>query len=192
MSQQKIQGFRVYTPRNFGSSNTTTRQLVIGVLLEDKNSAFTCPDRYSGEFQLSFQYNTENSYWWKNATLEVRTEKPEVLQIAAKFYTEFAAYCEKNMLPDQTPLVFANFAATKKIPQVWYDANVGRLFTNPQTKSFAWSYNGQPYGNVLATNEKMALAKIRRSYPTGYVELTEQPLDLREYNRFQLGWLLAI
>lgn len=191
MSQQKIQGFRMYQPREFGTG-LNTKELVIAVLLDDKESAFRCPDMYRSEFHIKFRYNVTGQFWWQNAALELETTDPEVVKVAAKFYAEFVAYCEKNILPDQTPLVFADFCALKGIKQVWYEGNTGRLFSNPQTKSFAWSYNGQPYGNVLATNEKMALAKIRRSYPTGYVELTEQPLDLREYNRFQLSWLLTI
>lgn len=188
---QKIQGYRIYQPREYGTG-LNTKELVIAVLLDDKESAFRCPDMYRSEFHIKFRYNVDSQFWWQNSSLEFETSLPDVAKVAAKFYAEFMAYCEKNDF-FQVPFTFVEFAATKQINQVWYEGNTGRLFSNPQTKSFSWSYNGQQhYGNMLATNEKMALAKIRCSYPTGYIELTEQPLDLREYDRYQLSWLLAL
>lgn len=187
---QKIQGFRVYEPREFGTG-LNTKELTIAILLDEKDSARRYPDTYQAEFHINFRYNTTDGFWWLNSELEVKTAKPEIAAFAAKFYAQFVDFCDKNILSDQIPACFVQFCEKKNIPQVWYDGNVGRIFSDPKTKSFSWSYNGQEkYGNVLAMTEKEGLKKIRRSYPKGEIILTEQSLDLREYNRFSADWLV--
>lgn len=183
---QQIQGFRVYQPCEFGTGNST-RELTIAVLLDDKLSARCYLDIYRASFNMLFRYNYAENRWWQRCSFEVRTDIPEIAALAAKFYGEFVAFCGHD---DQTPTKFVEFAASKKVKQVWYEATVGRIFSDPTVKSFRWSYNGQEhYGNVLAHDQKQAMKKIRKSYPSGYIVLTEQPVDLREYDRFDPNWI---
>lgn len=189
--QQQIQGFRVYTPVEFGSGNQT-KQLTIAILLDEKESAKRFPDTYRSEFHLNFRYNYAENRWWTKANLQVDTDQSEIVAMAAKIFADFVTYCE---FEDQTPEKFVAFAKSKKILQVWYESHTGRLFSNPATKSFLWSLNEQQnYGNVLALNEKEAMKKIGQSYSlkTNQITLVEQSLDLYQFNCFNANWFNSL
>ena len=187
--EYQIVGFRTWLPCEYGTGNTTF-QWQFQMLLNRKGTNY--PDYFRESFNLNFKYSIERAEWWGAPTLEVSTDDPQVATIAAKFFAAFAEYCAKSNLA-WTPETFFQFAASKKVPHTFYEPTLGRTYTNPATRAWYWSLNGQSrYGSVMAFSEKEAMKKIdKNGYSTtkNKIELEELKPNLREFLNFNPQWL---
>lgn len=190
--EYKVVGFRSFTPRPLGGGLGTIN-FPIQVIMTRNSDVRS--ERIDQTFDLSFCYATSEgrNEWWSRPSIDIHTDDVEILKCATKFFTQFHDWCVS--LPNyqaHTPMLFWQFCAIKKVPHVFYDSTTSRLYTNGFIRGWHWSYNGVPYGMVLALDEKQAMRKIEKSgyNPTKIaITLKEIEVNLSEFKQFRAAWL---